>query len=50
VFLIIAVLTFLLYLLQSMLGELLGDEITNNLRTEAFNKFLRMPVSWFDRK
>lgn len=49
VFLILAVGGFGVNFVRDALTYLVGDEITNNLRKETYNKILKMPVEWFDR-
>lgn len=49
VFLILAVGGFGLNFAKDVLTYLVGDEITNNLRKETYNKILKMPVEWFDK-
>ena len=29
---------------------MVGDEISTNLRTQTYNKILKMPISWFDKR
>lgn len=49
VFLILAFGTFIFTLGRDFLTYVVGDEITNNIRKEAYNKILKMPIHWFDR-
>jgi ABC-type multidrug transport system fused ATPase/permease subunit len=40
---------FVVYLLQVITSYTVGSEVTRNLREKLYAKFLRMPVSWFER-
>jgi ATP-binding cassette subfamily B (MDR/TAP) protein 1 len=33
-----------------MSGEIVGDEIASNLRMDTYNKILKMPMEWFDKR
>ena len=46
---ILSVVGFVLYSSQSFLGNIIANEITNKLRLETFQKYLRMPIKWFDK-
>lgn len=48
-FLILAGANFIFTFLRDILTYVVGDEITNNIRKQAYNKLLKMPISWFDK-
>lgn len=49
VFLLLGIGIFLVTLIRDLLTHFVGNEITNNIRSEAYRKILRMPIYWFDR-
>jgi ATP-binding cassette subfamily B (MDR/TAP) protein 1 len=40
---------FAFYLLQSFIGNMIAYQITRKLRLQTFEKYLKMPIRWFDR-
>lgn len=48
--LLMGITAFVLYFLQSLCGETVGDEVSNNLRSHTYGKILKMPISWFDKR
>ena len=47
-FLLLAIMSFIVTFTRDMQTFMVGDEITTNMRRDAYKKILTMPVSWFD--
>lgn len=48
--LLMGITAFVLFFLQSICGQIIGDEVSNNLRSHTYGKILKMPISWFDNR
>lgn len=48
--LLMGITAFTLFSLQSLCGQTVGDEVSNNLRSHTYGKILKMPISWFDKR
>ena len=47
---LLAVFIFFPFMIQAVLFTLVGESVTEKIRKEVYNKMLKLPVSWFDRK
>lgn len=48
IFLILGIVAFIANFFQMFLFSYVGEEITKNIRIEAYSKMLKMPIPWFD--
>jgi len=48
-FLLLAIGVFIFQVTRDYLTYVVGDEVTTNIRKEAFQKMLKMPIYWFDK-
>jgi ABC-type multidrug transport system fused ATPase/permease subunit len=47
---LLAIFIFFPFMIQSVLFTIVGEEITEKLRKEVYQKLLRLPVRWFEHK
>ena len=49
IFLIIAIISFFLNIIQQTIFSYVGEHITQKVRNETYIKILKMPIAWFDK-
>jgi len=47
-FLVLAIVAFLLNSIQLSIFSVVGENLSRTIRVEVFNKYLKMPIGWFD--
>ena len=47
IFFLLGVLGLLLAIIQNMIFEYIGQKITSKIRSETFNKLLKLPIYWY---
>lgn len=45
---LLAIFIFIPFLIQASLFTIIGESITEKIRTEVYHKLLRLPVQWFE--
>lgn len=48
IYLILAIVAFVVNFLQMVLFSRVGEEITQRIRIESYGKMLKMPIPWYD--
>lgn len=49
IFFLLGVLGLLLSIVQNMVFEYIGQKITSKIRSETFNKLMKLPIYWYER-
>ena len=47
IFFLLGVLGLLLAIIQNMIFEYIGQKITSKIRSETFNKLMKLPIYWY---
>ncbi len=49
IFFLLGVLGLFLSIVQNMVFEYIGEKITSKIRSETFNKLMKLPIYWYER-